>query len=83
MASTDKLEYLLETKRLIKAAIKSKGIAVGDNVTFREYAELIGRIESGNATGTSFTNIISGDLIFENGFIISDVPPIIFEKTEE
>ena len=83
MTTADKLEYLLETKRLIKAAIKSKGVAVGDNATFREYAELIGRIENSNAAVASFSNIISGDLIFENGFIISDVPPIIFGEMEE
>ena len=83
MTTADKLEYLLKTKKLIKAAIKSKGVAVSDNATFREYAELIGKIENSNADVASFSSIISGDIVLKNGFIISDVPPIIFGEMEE
>lgn len=44
----EKLAYLLETKRLIKQAIQSKGITVTDNDTFRDYADKIDQIDSAN-----------------------------------
>ena len=39
--TNNKLNHLLETKRQIKEAIRAKGVAVGDDDTFRSYAEKI------------------------------------------
>lgn len=44
---TEKLLYLAETKELIKEAIIEKGVDMGEDVTFREYAEYINEIEGG------------------------------------
>lgn len=46
MTSADKLAYLLETKELIKTAIKAKGVDVTDEDTFRQYAGLIYMIKT-------------------------------------
>ena len=43
-----KLDYLLNTKALIKQTIEYKGVSILDNNTFREYAEKIYNIKSGN-----------------------------------
>lgn len=45
MATADKLDYLLETKKQIKEAIKGKGVGVEDTDSFRSYASKIGQIE--------------------------------------
>jgi len=41
MSLADKLNYLLETKNLIKDAIREKGVEISDTDTFRSYAEKI------------------------------------------
>lgn len=51
MSLSEKFEYLIETKRLIKEAIKAKGVAVSDNDTFRSYATKIGNIQGGDKSG--------------------------------
>lgn len=43
---SDKLQYLAETKEVIKAAIKNKGVAVTDSDRFRTYADRIAAIRS-------------------------------------
>lgn len=50
MATVDKLNYLLETKEEIKAAIVAKGVSVADTDTFRGYANKIAAIETGSET---------------------------------
>lgn len=47
----DKLEYLNDTKELIKAAIEAKGISVPENTPFRGYANLVGEIVGGDFGG--------------------------------
>ena len=47
----DKLEYLEETKTLIKGALKAKGVAVSDSDTFRSYADKIQNIQTGGGSG--------------------------------
>lgn len=49
MANTtaDKLNYLIATKDAIKQAIIDKGVTVGQDATFRDYATLIGSISGG------------------------------------
>ena len=42
----DKLEYIAGTKAAIKTAIEAKGVTVGEAVTFRQYADKIGEIET-------------------------------------
>lgn len=44
---TDKLEYSLETKELIKQSIIDKGVEVSDEDTLRSYANKISEIQSG------------------------------------
>lgn len=47
----EKLSYLKETKKAIKAAINQKGVPVDESDSFRSYAERIGLI-SGNNSGS-------------------------------
>lgn len=47
MALDEKLDYLDETKQLLKQSIISKGQEVSDKDTFRDYAEKIENIETG------------------------------------
>lgn len=44
--TTDKLEYLNDTKALLKAAIINKGQEVTSSTPFREYANKINNIET-------------------------------------
>ena len=46
----DKLNYLEETKDLIKSAIESKGVTVSSDDSFRDYAEKISEITGGGGT---------------------------------
>jgi len=43
----EKLEYIAETKDLIKNAIKAKGVDVSSTATFRSYADSIMDIPKG------------------------------------
>ena len=45
---TNKLNYLDDTKTLIKRALEYDGVTVGDELTFREYAELIKNMDTGS-----------------------------------
>lgn len=42
----DRLNYLIETKRLIREAIIARGVEVPENTPFREYANKISQISS-------------------------------------
>lgn len=44
MSTSDKLNYLVETKNQIKTAIQNKGVSVTDDDTFRSYANKINQI---------------------------------------
>lgn len=54
----DKLNYMNETKTLIKNAIKNKGVTVSDTDTFRSYANKIGSISAGS-TMQNVSSVIS------------------------
>nr|DAS96719.1 MAG TPA: hypothetical protein [Caudoviricetes sp.] len=45
--TTEKLTYLQGTKDAIKNAIEAKGVEVPEGTTFREYAEKVGEIQTG------------------------------------
>lgn len=45
----EKLDYLDETKDLIREAIVAKGVSVSDTDTFRDYADKIGEISGGGS----------------------------------
>lgn len=51
-----KLNYLLETKDLIKAAIEEKGQTVSDTDTFRSYAAKIQAIQAGGTSSDATFN---------------------------
>lgn len=53
--TTDKLNYLIETKQAIKSALIDKGVEVSDNDTFRSYAEKISNISSGEQGELDFS----------------------------
>ena len=46
MSATDKLDYLKETKEMIRGAINTFGIEVSENDTFRSYADKIVQIKT-------------------------------------
>jgi surface protein len=49
MATSDKLQKLLETKEQIRQAIIDKGVEVGDDVVFADYSNKIAAIEAGGS----------------------------------
>lgn len=60
---TKKLEYLNETKEIIKEAIIEKGQAVSEDDTFREYANKIKDIQTGSGTDTSDATANANDIL--------------------
>lgn len=56
MATAEKLNYLLETKKQIKDAIIAKGVSVENTDSFRSYVSKIGQIESGGGTTSPSTD---------------------------
>lgn len=57
MATSDKLQKLLETKEQIRQAIIDKGVEVGDDTVFADYANKISAIESGGSgDSTTYVN---------------------------
>lgn len=52
-----KLDYMQETKNLIKAALQSKGQAVTEEDTFRDYADMIQNITTGENLDTEITDL--------------------------
>lgn len=46
MATSDKLQKLLETKEQIRQAIIDKGVEVGEDIVFADYPNKIAAIES-------------------------------------
>ena len=67
--TADKLSYLIETKNAIKQAIISMGVPVGDDVTFREYADKIREIST-DATATAY-DIINDKTAYAGGEMIT------------
>ena len=47
MRTSNKLNYLNETKELIKEALREKGVEVSDTATFRSYADKVKSISTG------------------------------------
>lgn len=56
----EKLDYLEETKGLIKQAIINKGQSITDDVPFREYVEKISAISTGDFADASATINLTG-----------------------
>lgn len=64
--TSNKLNYLNQTKNLIAQAIRSKNIEVDGNATFRSYATKIRQIKAIVVGGGNATNEI--DLIIVGGY---------------
>lgn len=61
--TADKLTYLNDTKTAIKNAIIAKGVAVADDVPFRNYADKIGDISGGEVVDKSKYGLTVDDLL--------------------
>ena len=69
--TSDKLNYLLDTKTQIKQALIDKGQTITDNDTFRSYAQKIEDIENGTEDATlqakyllqGYEAVVNGQLI--------------------
>lgn len=61
MTIADKLQYLGETKTLIKEAIQNKGVSVSDTDPFRVYADKISQIQTGGGSGGEVIEAIVDD----------------------
>ena len=57
----DKLDYMSNTKMLIKQAMTNKGLDVTDDTTFRTYADLINNIEV--QQDQSDANVLPNDIV--------------------
>lgn len=69
MSLASKLNYLIETKNLIKNALINKGQTVSDSDTFRSYADKIANIETGVDTSdatASAADILNGATAYVN-----------------
>lgn len=75
----NKLDYLDETKQLIKQAIIDKGQEVSDEDTFRSYVDKIADIETGNdtkdATATSNDILYPETAYISNGKVTGNIMP--------
>lgn len=49
MSTSDKLNYLIETKNQIKTAIQNKGVSIANDDTFRSYANKISQISGSSS----------------------------------
>lgn len=65
-ATSNKLNYLNQTKNLIAQAIRGKGVEVDTKATFRSYANKIKQIKAVVVGGGDATNEI--DLILVGGY---------------
>lgn len=84
MTSADKLAYLLETKELIKNAIKTKGVDVTDEDTFRQYAGLIYMIKTveepdGPADIFKVTTTAGRHVFGQNASTVIDMSGLVIE----
>lgn len=81
----NKLDYLDETKQLIKQAIIDKGQEVSDEDTFRSYVDKISDIETGNdtkdATATSNDILYPETAYISNGKVTGNVMPTYSSNT--
>lgn len=57
---SEKLDYLMDTKTLIKTAINDKGVVVTDADTFRSYATKIGQISGGGGGSIQIDELWTG-----------------------
>lgn len=57
----DKLAYLNNTKAAIRSALNSKGAQAGEELPFRDYAELIQGLGAGGSVGPSDVNFLDFD----------------------
>ena len=78
MSIADKMNYLLETKNQIKAAIEEKGVTVSDTDTFRSYATKISEIQSGgtNEDGLSAMRKVNNKLYLT--YLFYSFPSVFF-----
>lgn len=81
----NKLDYLDETKQLIKQAIIEKGQEVSDEDTFRSYVDKISDIETGNdtkdATATSNDILYPETAYISNGKVTGNIIPTYSSNT--
>ena len=81
----NKLDYLDETKQLIKQAIIDKGQEVSDEDTFRSYVDKISDIETGNntqdATATSNDILYPETAYISNGKVTGNIMPTYSSNT--
>ena len=81
----NKLDYLDETKQLIKQAIIDKGQEVSDEDTFRSYVDKISDIETGSdtkdATATSNDILYPETAYISNGKVTGNIMPTYSSNT--
>lgn len=69
--TADKLSYLQATKTAIKNAITAKGVAVGENDTFRSYAQKIESIEGEPTLKVINTSFYAGNNITAQNTLVN------------
>ena len=69
MGLIQKLNYLYETKELIKAAITAKGVVITDTMPFRQYAAAIDSISSNIAVNGGY-GVTSTMAVYNNAELL-------------
>lgn len=79
-----KLNYLSDTKSLIRIAMENKGIDVSNDLRFREYADLINNLElkvdESDATVKS-NDMEYGKIAYNNGVKVVGNVPLVYDVT--
>ena len=82
----DKLNYILETKDLIKTALETQDVEVLESDTFRKYSEYITEIRKvasvNGETGDIILKTINGQNLVEHTSMARGNSPILMKRTE-
>lgn len=80
--TAQKLEYLQGTKNVLKTQLTAKGVAVPSNTTFRQMANLVGTIRTGQIVETKTVTLSeNGSTLSATGFSFTPTWAVALKMT--